>query len=299
MVARLERAGHAGDAHATPHGDTDVTPDVTHARAVMAELFGPPDHRPFDVAYWNGEVEHGSKDARYALRITRPGALRCMLLPPSELSIVEAYLSGDVEVDGDLESAVTLADAINARVKSPRVVARIVRHLVALPRHDETTDVREARAERVVSGTGSRHDKARDRRAIQYHYDVGNDFYALWLDERMVYSCAYFASPDMTLEYAQCAKLDLVCRKLRLRPDERLLDVGCGWGALIMHAASRYGVRTLGITLSDAQASWARERIERAGLSDRCRVEVMDYRDAPNAGMFDKIASVGMVEHVG
>ena len=134
---------------------------------------------------------------------------------------------------------------------------------------------------------------------MRYHYDIGNDFYALWLDQRMVYSCAYFPTAEATLDDAQLAKLDLVCRKLRLRPGERLLDVGCGWGALIMHAARQYGVRALGITLSENQAALARERIAAAGLSDRVKVEIRDYRDLPRADTFEKISSIGMVEHVG
>jgi cyclopropane-fatty-acyl-phospholipid synthase len=249
------------------------------------------------VSYWDGSVERSDNGAGFTLRVTRPGALRRMLLPPSELSIAEAYLSGDVDVEGDLERAVTLGDAINERLKSPRVIARLVRHLVALPKREPTPDVRTARASQRVHPAGARHEKARDRRAVQYHYDVGNEFYQHWLDERMVYSCAYFTTPQASLEQAQRAKLDLVCRKLRLRPGERLLDVGCGWGALIMHAAECYGVTALGITLSEEQAALARERIAAAGLAGRCRVELMDYRDV-NAS-FDKISSVGMVEHVG
>jgi cyclopropane-fatty-acyl-phospholipid synthase len=127
---------------------------------------------------------------------------------------------------------------------------------------------------------------------------VGNDFYKLWLDKRMVYSCAYFRSPDDSLDTAQEAKLDLICRKLRLKPGERFLDIGSGWGGLIMHAAQRYGVDATGITLSENQASLARERIQQAGLADRCRVEVRDYRTL-TANTYDKIASVGMIEHVG
>lgn len=272
---------------------------LDHARAVVRELFGASDARPFDVAYWDGTTDRGNGTGAYTLRVTRPGALRRMLLPPSELSIVEAYLSGDVAVDGDLESAVTLGDAINARIKSPRVLTRIAAHLLALPRRDRAEDVRSARADRAVQKAGPRHDRKRDRKAIQYHYDVGNDFYQLWLDQRLVYSCAYFTTPQTTLEDAQRGKLDHVCRKLRLRPGERLLDVGCGWGALIMHAAECYGVTALGITLSDAQAALARERIAAAGLADRCRVELVDYRDVGALGTFDKMTSVGMIEHVG
>jgi cyclopropane-fatty-acyl-phospholipid synthase len=128
---------------------------------------------------------------------------------------------------------------------------------------------------------------------------VGNDFYALWLDRGMTYSCAYFEDPAGDLDTAQEAKLDLVCRKLRLRPGERLLDIGCGWGSLVLHTATHYGVDALGITLSEPQASLARARIAGAGLDDRCRVEVRDYRELARGATFDKVASIGMVEHVG
>lgn len=252
-----------------------------------------------DVRYWDGSIERGSSRAAFCLAINRRGALRRMLLPPSELSIVEAYLSGDVDIEGELEAATDLPDAINARVRSPRILSTLMRHLLALPTSDAAPAVKAARAERVVEPAGKRHEQARDRAAIRYHYDVGNDFYALWLDERMVYSCAYFRDPSDTLDEAQRAKLDLVCRKLRLRPGDRLLDVGCGWGAMVLHAVQHYGVTALGITLSDAQAGLARQRIAAAGLSDRCRVEIRDYRDLPLGAQFDKISSIGMVEHVG
>ena len=271
-----------------------------HSREVLAELFGPPTERDFAVRYWNGTVEPGRRSpAPFTFRIERPGALRRMLLPPSELSIIEAYLSGDVDIDGRVEDAATLGDAINRRVRSARTLASITTHVLALPKTDTVDAVRAARAEHSVERVGGQHEKARDRAAVQYHYDVGNDFYSLWLDERMVYSCAYFETPDTSLDDAQLAKVDLVCRKLRLRPGERLLDVGCGWGAMIMHAAKQYGVTALGITLSENQATLARERIAAAGLSDRVTVEIRDYRDLPHGEAFDKISSIGMVEHVG
>ncbi|MFL5562791.1 MAG: class I SAM-dependent methyltransferase [Gemmatimonadaceae bacterium] len=273
---------------------------LRHSREVLAKLFGPPDGRDFAVRYWDGTLERGRQlQPPFTFRIERPGALRRMLLPPNELSIIEAYLSGDVDIEGRVEDAATLGDAINRRIRSPRTLGSIVRHLIALPKDGTMEQVRAARAERSVERTGSQHDKVRDRAAVQFHYDIGNEFYQLWLDQRMVYSCAYFETPDTSLDDAQVAKLELICRKLRLRPGERLLDVGCGWGALIMHAARQHGVEALGITLSENQAALARERIAAAGLSDRVKVELRDYRDLAPDARFDKIASVGMVEHVG
>jgi len=292
--------------NAGANGRHGVTTEVSsaalrHSKTVLATLFGAPAGRRFDVRYWDGSVERRTAgDSAFTVVLTRPGALRRMLLPPSELSIVEAYLSGDVDVEGDLSAAVTIADAINGQLRSPLVLASVTRHLLALPKDDAPPDdVRRIRAERKVAPSGRPHDPRRDRAAIQYHYDVGNDFYQLWLDQNMVYSCAYFASPKMTLDEAQEAKLDLVCRKLRLHPGERFLDVGCGWGALVMHAAQHYDVQAVGITLSEQQLALARDRIDAAGLASRCHIELCDYRDVARLGMFDKVASIGMVEHVG
>ena len=145
---------------------------------------------------------------------------------------------------------------------------------------------------------GLRHSLRRDRDAISHHYDVGNDFYALLLGPTLVYSCAYFAGPDTSLDDAQVAKLDLVCRKLDLRPGMRLLDVGCGWGSLVLHAAANYGVDAVGVTISPEQADLARRRIAKAGLDDRVEIRLQDYREVSD-GTYDAIASVGMAEHVG
>jgi cyclopropane-fatty-acyl-phospholipid synthase len=146
---------------------------------------------------------------------------------------------------------------------------------------------------------GALHSKERDRQAVTYHYDVGNDFFSLWLDPWMMYSCAYFTKPDDTLEQAQEQKLDYICKKLDLRPGERLLDIGCGWGGLICYAARRYGVNATGITLSEPQAEYATDRIEREGLHAICSAKVRDYRDMDRTESYDKIVSVGMFEHVG
>ena len=221
-----------------------------------------------------------------------------MLLPPNELSLVEAYISGDVEIEGSMEAAASLAEIVGARVRTPMAIARLVWQVSRLPgqAEDDLNDVRFPERTRKL---GPRHTPVRDAAAIQFHYDIGNDFYKLWLDRRMVYSCAYFHSAEDSLDAAQEAKLDLICRKLRLKPGERFLDIGCGWGGLIIYAAEHYGVDATGITLSQEQAALARERIEKAGLGDRCRVTIRDYRSLAQSDGFDKIASVGMVEHVG
>jgi cyclopropane-fatty-acyl-phospholipid synthase len=272
---------------------------VSRCRAVLAAVFGEPHQRPFDVRFWDGAVDRGqSAHAPFTLVLNRPAALRRMLLPPNELSIVEAYIGGDVDIEGSMEAGSNLSEAIGGRLRSPLAVARLVGLVLGLPGEAED-DLAEVRFPEQARKLGPRHTPVRDAAAIHYHYDVGNNFYKLWLDRRMVYSCAYFRSAEDSLDVAQEAKLDLICRKLRLRPGERLLDIGCGWGGLIMHAAEHYGVDATGITLSENQAALAKERIDEAGLGDRCRVAIRDYRTLNDGDAYDKISSVGMVEHVG
>ncbi|MFN2635614.1 MAG: class I SAM-dependent methyltransferase [Gemmatimonadaceae bacterium] len=272
---------------------------ITRCRAVLTALFGEPPERPFDVRFWDGTVDRGANPrAPFTLVLNRPAALRRMLLPPNELSIVEAYIAGDVDIEGGMEAASNLSEAIGGRLRSPIAIARLVRLVLGLPGQAED-DLAATRFPESARKLGPRHTPVRDAAAIQFHYDIGNDFYKLWLDQRMIYSCAYFRSPDDSLDQAQEAKLDLICRKLRLNGGDRLLDIGCGWGGLIMYAAENYGVDATGITLSRQQAALADERIKRAGLSDRCRVEVRDYRTLSAGDDYDKIASIGMVEHVG
>ncbi len=272
---------------------------VSRCRAVLGALFGEPHQRSFDVKFWDGTVDRGqSARPPFTLVLNRPAALRRMLLPPNELSIVESYIAGDVDIDGSMEAASNLSEAIGGRLRSPVAVARLVRLVIGLPgqEEDNLADIKFPEQARKL---GPRHTPVRDAAAIHYHYDVGNNFYKLWLDRRMVYSCAYFRSPEESLDTAQEAKLDLICRKLRLKPGERLLDIGCGWGGLIMYAAEHYSVDATGITLSENQASFAKERIEQSGLADRCRVAIRDYRTLNAGDGYDKISSVGMVEHVG
>lgn len=270
------------------------------ARAVLEDAFGPVASRRFAVRFWDGSTDEPAEEPRFTIVLETPGALRRMLMRPSELALAESYIFGAVDVEGDLEAAAGLGDIAAARLRSPRALLRLARHILALPHDDDAADDSGASgrlpAQRL---SGRRHSTRRDREAVRFHYNVGNAFYSLWLDARMVYSCAYFERGSEDLDRAQESKLDLICRKLRLSPGERLLDIGCGWGGLIMHAAKRYGVFALGITLSDAQAELARSRIAAAGLGDRCRVELRDYRALGEEPPFDKISSVGMVEHVG
>jgi cyclopropane-fatty-acyl-phospholipid synthase len=272
---------------------------LSRCRDVLTALFGEPHQRSFDVKFWDGSVDRGnSPRPPFTFVLNRPAALRRMLLPPNELSIVESYLSGDVEIEGSMEAASNLADMIGDRLHSPVKVAKLVGLVLKLPGKADD-DLADARFPERARKLGPRHTPVRDAAAIHFHYDVGNNFYKLWLDRRMVYSCAYFRSPANTLDEAQGAKLDLICRKLRLRPGERLLDIGCGWGGLIMHAAEHYGVDATGITLSENQAKLASERIAESGLADRCRVAIRDYRTLTESDGYDKISSVGMIEHVG
>jgi cyclopropane-fatty-acyl-phospholipid synthase len=278
------------------------------AQRIVAELFGAPGVRGFAVRYWNGaqELAGDGRPARFTLVLRHPGALRRMLLPPTETRLAEAFLRGDFDVEGDLEAAAGLAVPLAERLRSPRRLLRLATLLIRLPRRDGSVvdgsgpaSIGRPRRDRRPSATARRHARSRDAQAIKHHYDVGNDFYSLWLDDNLAYSCAYFPTGNEDLARAQEAKFELICRKLRLRPGERLLDIGCGWGGLVRYAVQHYDVSALGITLSEAQAALARERIARDGLDDRCIAEVRDYRDLPGDLIFDKVVSVGMFEHVG
>lgn len=262
--------------------------------SLLAELFGDYHPRDFAVRLWDGttwEPEPG-EPARFTLVVRNPAALRTLLRHPDELALAEAYVHGDLDFEGDLEAVFRAADYLLVE-KTWTTASRLraARRLVALPSNGAATS-RRARL------SGRRSTLARDRQATNFHYDRSNEFFALWLDERMLYTTAYFRSPDETLDEAQEAKVDYVCRKLRLRPGERLLDIGCGWGGLVVHAAERYDAEVVGITLSEEQAAWARERIERAGVAHRARIEIADYRELEGDGTFDKVAAVGMFEHV-
>ncbi|HUR00046.1 MAG TPA: cyclopropane-fatty-acyl-phospholipid synthase family protein [Gemmatimonadaceae bacterium] len=274
-------------------------PAVAKTIAVLDLTFGPGAERNYDIRLWDGTILEGEKSppAEFCLVIRRRGALRRMLLPPSELTIVESFISGDIDIEGSVEAAMGLADAIGSRVQNAAGIAKVIPKVLGLPKDDAAPPLDETRYARSLRLLTPRARKSTESE-IRFHYDVGNDFYALWLDPNMLYTCAYYRKESDDLATAQINKLDHICRKLRLQPGERFLDIGCGWGGLVMHAVEKYGVRACGITLSAAQAEWAQKRIEQRGLRDRCSVAVMDFRDLPTTERFDKISSVGVTEHV-
>ena len=251
--------------------------------------------RPFAVRLWDGTVLPPShEDPVPGFVVLRdPRALEAFLPPAAEHHLAEAFLDGLIDLEGD---AIGLLEAAG-RWEGPRPGLALAAPALALVLRRALRTRGPAELEARLDG--GRHSVPRDRDAVRHHYDVSDDFYRLFLDEGMVYSCAYFPRAGQSLEEAQREKLDLVCRKLALRKGERFLDVGCGWGALLEHAGTRYGVRALGITVSANQAAAARERVARLGRGADVAVESADYRTIRQGAPFDKIASVGMMEHVG
>jgi cyclopropane-fatty-acyl-phospholipid synthase len=257
------------------------------------------------VRLWNGaSIRAGSgaasgSDSPFTLVFHSPEVVWSAVLGRDPLALADAYFRGDLDIEGDFFAALSIKDHLDALQMPPAekllaaFTALRLRMLNAAAHHTERLFA-PSDAPRIKA-----HSKAENRDAIHFHYDVSNEFYALWLDRAMVYSCAYFENPDVDLDTAQQAKLDHICRKLSLRPGEKFLDIGCGWGALVIHAAQHYGVHAQGVTLSPQQLKIARERIEQSGLGDRVSVELMDYRDLPGQALYDKVASVGMFEHVG
>jgi cyclopropane-fatty-acyl-phospholipid synthase len=229
---------------------------------------------PLRLAFWNGMQHDLGSQPQVTVRLSGPAALK-YFLPPSLDNLADGYVNGHFDVLGRARDIVDAAAEL-ARLGVP---AR-------------------GRFGRLLQTV--RHDRARDAQAIEHHYDISNDFYRLWLDPAMVYSCAYFPTRSETLDAAQSAKLDHILTKLMLKPGERLLDIGCGWGALVMRAAQKYGARAVGVTLSKNQYELACERVAQAGLSAQVEIRLQDYRDLDAGdGRFDKITSIGMFEHVG
>ncbi len=308
-AAMGEGARRGGGAPASPAGDTvdgarvrqrrDLAPPGSVAATLaplVALLFG--GEPPVRFAYWDGS-ESGPDKSPGAVVLRSPDVLRRLVWSPDELGLARSFVAGDLDVEGDLYATIrALHEAAPSRVRlGPRSLGAAARAAIGLgaiglplaPPPEEMTPAR-----------ARRHSTGRDASAIHHHYDVGNDFYSLVLGPSMTYSCARFVDETATLEQAQAAKHDLICRKLGLheRPGARLLDVGCGWGSLALHAASRYGASVVGITLSREQAGLARRRVEEAGLDGSVEIRLEDYRSLGGES-FDAISSVGMFEHVG
>jgi cyclopropane-fatty-acyl-phospholipid synthase len=248
-----------------------------------------------NVRLWDGTYWQAQKGGTATIVLKHPGALRAMFLPGTEVGLAEAYLYDDFDVEGNFEAIFGLTETLVKALGNWGEKLSIGRDLLRLPDSPRQRTARRGPARLH----GRLHSIERDRQAITYHYDVSNDFYQLWLDRQMVYSCAYFNSLDEDLDTAQARKLDYICRKLRLVEGQRLLDVGCGWGGLAMHAAGQYGADVTGITLSQPQAELGNQRIAEAGLSRRSRILLRDYRQMNETQVYDALVSVGMFEHVG
>ena len=249
--------------------------------------------RPFAVRLWDGSTLPATNGGGPTFEVRSPDALAHALLSPGQLGLSRAYVSGALDVD-DLDAVLAvLADwqppPLERRDQAKLALAAARAFGLRRPPHVPRAELRL---------TGRRHTPERDARAVRHHYDVSNEFFALFLGDAMTYSCAIFSRGAKTLEEAQETKLELVCTKLDLQEGQRVLEVGCGWGSFAVHAAERHRVTVVGITLSEAQAELARQRVAERGLSDRVEIRVQDYR-ATDDGPFDAVASIGMVEHVG
>jgi len=259
---------------------------------LLTKLLGP--RAAMHIEFWDGS-SFGPDDASARVVMRSPRALQRIIRAPGELGLGRAYVSGDLDIEGDVYGVLALHDVrpdLRFGAGEWAAALRAAAGVGALKPGRLPVVPEEARLH------GRRHSRARDAAAISHHYDVGNDFYRIVLGPTMTYSCAYFASPEQPLDDAQRDKHELICRKLRLRDGERLLDVGCGWGSFAIHAATTRGVRVVGVTLSKPQADLASKRAAEAGVADRVEIRIQDERDVDD-GPFDAISSVGMFEHVG
>ena len=276
-----------------------TTEQITIGEAVSRLM---PDGVPFRMTAYDGSTV-GPEDAPIVLHLRTQRGLAYLLTAPGDLGVARAYVMGDLDVEGahpgdPYEVMRMLMSRLRFRVPPPAELLRIVRGLGLNNLKPPPPPPQEhlPRWRRVLEGM--RHSKERDAVAIQHHYDVSNRFYELVLGPSMTYTCAVFGAEDTSLEDAQVEKYDLVCRKLGLRPGQRLLDIGSGWGGMVRHAAREYGVTALGVTLSRQQALWSQREIERRGLADLAEVRHSDYRDVVEGG-FDAVSSIGLTEHVG
>jgi cyclopropane-fatty-acyl-phospholipid synthase len=278
---------------------------LTFAHEVMQDLLRIFPERPFTVRLPDGSEippEPARLRSQFTFVLNRPSALRKMFFPPSELYIGESYIYGDYDIEGDIVAAFGFIQKSQKLLSLKNLFHlgwKLMRLEKAEPSGWSNNYQNDPQDFTAYTGHGEHHSPERDRRAIQFHYDLSNDFYRLWLDERMIYSCAYFADESESLEAAQIRKLDHICRKLNLQPGERLLDIGCGWGGLLIHAAKHYGAKAMGISISEEQTKEARARFSQQGVADQCQIEIVHYEAFQPETPFDKLVSVGMFEHLG
>ncbi|TWU49619.1 SAM-dependent methyltransferase [Rubripirellula reticaptiva] len=252
------------------------------------------------VRLWNGEVVPlgNEADGKHIIGLSGPGVVGSLMRRPTLETLVRLYATGHVSFEGgdliEFSEALRTKRSNRKRLKEISKRMLVTRTLPFMFAKTQATDLNHGYNEDIVGRSETKRDNTE---YIQFHYDVGNDFYQLFLDPEMQYTCGYFTNWNNSLEQAQQDKLDMICRKLRLAPGERMLDIGCGWGGLICHAARNYGVKSHGITLSQAQHDFAKAKIERLGLTDQVSVEICDYAD--HVGTYDKISSIGMSEHIG
>jgi cyclopropane-fatty-acyl-phospholipid synthase len=270
--------------------------NIRSAIGFFERLFRSCDTPNIAVRFWDGSVWRLRSDERTdaTLILRHPESLNRMLRWPPQLAIGEAYIYDDIDVLGPLETLLPLADHLMKRRWSLMDWLRCGAATLMQRGPDRVPE-----ETRSLVLHGRPHEKNRDKEAVRFHYDVPVEFYQLWLDSRLMYSCGYYEHEDDGLEQAQTRKLEYFCRKLGLKRGDRVLDIGCGWGGFALYAAQVHGALVHGITLSRRQAEVANQRINAAGLSRRCRIDVRDFRDVHGEQMYDKIISIGMIEHVG
>ncbi|GMR06967.1 MAG: C17 cyclopropane fatty acid synthase CfaB [Gammaproteobacteria bacterium] len=246
---------------------------------------------PVAIRLWDGTLAHGTSRSPCTLIFRSPATLRDLLLHRNLLRLVDSYLTSEIDVEGELEFLFDLRMHLSSLDLSLGTRLSLMFKALRLPGQHRNGSIKKWRAKLAAH----RNSKA----SISHHYDVSNEFYRLWLDPEMVYSCAYFHDEQQSLADAQTDKMDILCRKLRLQPGQTLLDIGCGWGALAIHAARHYGVTVHGITLSKEQQKFAENRVQDESLEQQIKIELRDYRDLPDEGRYDRVVSVGMFEHIG
>ena len=280
---------------------SQVNPAVSEAiqpsLTFLNQLTSKDSPRDYAVRFWDGTVleADAGQPTKFTLVLKHPGSVRQMFWPFNKASTGEAYIYDDMDIEGDINAFLDFLMQLQARNLSSSEKVRLLFRLLTMP------NIREKREGQLpVQLQGKRRSRERDRKAIAYHYDAPpTEFFRLFLDPWMQYTCAYFEDPNESVDVAQERKLDYVCRKLRLKPGERLVDFGCGWGGLITFAAKNYGVETVGVTLSKKQFDSGNQLIQEMGLQKRCRIDYMDFREFPETEKFDKVVSIGFAEHIG